>query len=79
MVFLEECFENFDFEKKSADDKKACKITQHAKLNFLYHHDLMNNKNSLCNLSLITPHFFLDELMYFHFFNVQFNKTAMLV
>ena len=30
MVFLERIFEKFDFEKKSADNKKAWKITQHA-------------------------------------------------
>ena len=27
MVFLKEYFEKADFEKKSADDKKSCKIT----------------------------------------------------
>ena len=31
MVFLKEFFDNFDFEKKSTDGKKSCKINQHAK------------------------------------------------
>ena len=31
MVFQKEFFEKFDFEKKSADDKKARKISQGAK------------------------------------------------
>ena len=31
MVFLKDFFEKVDFKEKSADDKKACKITQHAK------------------------------------------------
>ena len=31
MAFLKEFFETVDFEKKSADNKKACKITQYAK------------------------------------------------
>ena len=32
MVFLKDFFEKVDFEKKSADDKKAWKITQKAKI-----------------------------------------------
>ena len=31
MVFLKEFFKNVNFHKKSADDKKACQITQHSK------------------------------------------------
>ena len=31
MVVLEDFFENVNLKKKSTDDKKACKITQHAK------------------------------------------------
>ena len=31
MVFLKEVFENFHFEKKSTENEKALKITEHAK------------------------------------------------
>ena len=31
MIFLKDLFEKVNLKKKSTDDKKACKITQHAK------------------------------------------------
>ena len=36
MVFLKDVFEKVNFNKKSTEDKKACKITQHAKSNWSF-------------------------------------------
>ena len=35
MVFLKEIFENIDYEKKSSDNKNACKLTQHARVKYM--------------------------------------------
>ena len=49
MVFLKDLFEKVNLKKKCTDDKKTCKITQHAKSYTLLSPDASNNCWKMAN------------------------------
>ena len=93
MVLLKEFFEKVDFEKKSADNKKAWKITQEGKelicsyLEFLMREILHHNHNmiSVPQTQLNTHHIVLaagkniHNLIYIHVLNNTWRFTMQFI